>query len=97
MPEARRIYSANGTQANLKLAESANAALIGADVLVIVTEWSAFRSPDFAHIHATLKYPVLFDGRNMFDPEVVANAGLSYMAIGRPVRPVTQMHSPKQP
>jgi UDPglucose 6-dehydrogenase len=82
MPETQRIY---GERADLRLAESADAALVGADVLAIVTEWSAFRSPNFAHIRSTLKHPVLFDGRNMFKPNVVADAGLTYLAIGRPV------------
>ncbi len=81
MPEAERIY---GQRPDLQLLESADAALIGADVLVIITEWSLFRSPDFAKIRSELKYPVLFDGRNMFDPNIVTAAGLSYMAIGRP-------------
>jgi len=50
----------------------------------IVTEWTQFRSPDFTLIRAMLKHPVIFDGRNMFDPKVVTNAGLNYFSIGRP-------------
>jgi UDPglucose 6-dehydrogenase len=48
-----------------------------------VTEWSAFRSPDFDLIHRTLKAPVIFDGRNLYEPERVAARGFIYYAIGR--------------
>ncbi|KOR30509.1 UDP-glucose 6-dehydrogenase [Achromatium sp. WMS2] len=81
MTEATRIY---GQRPELKLCDSAQAALEGADVLVIVTEWSEFRSPDFGKIRATLRHPAIFDGRNMFDPKVVASTGLHYFTIGRP-------------
>jgi UDPglucose 6-dehydrogenase len=60
-------------------------ALEGADALAIVTEWKAFRSPDFARIKTALNEPVIFDGRNLYDPAVVSAAGLEYHAIGRPV------------
>jgi UDPglucose 6-dehydrogenase len=59
-------------------------ALAGADALVIVTEWKAFRSPDFERIRAALKQPVIFDGRNLFDPARLREAGFEYFAIGRP-------------
>jgi UDPglucose 6-dehydrogenase len=78
--EARRIY---GAREDLVLAPDALDALEGADALAIVTEWSEFRSPDFAAIRAKLKHPVLFDGRNIFDPDIVNAAGLSYVSIGR--------------
>jgi UDPglucose 6-dehydrogenase len=60
-------------------------ALEGADALAIVTEWKAFRSPDFARIKTALNDAVMFDGRNLYDPAVVSAAGLEYHAIGRPV------------
>ncbi|HTH08133.1 MAG TPA: UDP binding domain-containing protein, partial [Acidovorax sp.] len=63
----------------------ADAALVGADALVIVTEWKEFRSPDFAHLAATLKQPVVFDGRNLFEPETLRAAGLEHYPIGRAV------------
>ena len=66
------------------------AALEGADALAIVTEWKAFRSPDFARIKTTLAEPVIFDGRNLYDPAVVSAAGLEYHAIGRPVAKVSE-------
>ena len=54
-----------------------------ADALVIVTEWKEFRSPDFDRIKATLKSPVIFDGRNLYEPSLVQQAGLTYESIGR--------------
>jgi UDPglucose 6-dehydrogenase len=83
-PEAReethRVY---GERDDLVLCENAYQALDGADVLAIVTEWKAFRSPDFVRIRATLKEPAIFDGRNLYEPETVEEAGLAYYGIGR--------------
>ena len=83
-PEAReethRVY---GAREDLVLCDNAYDALNGADVLAIVTEWKAFRSPDFARILATLKEPAIFDGRNLYEPEAVEEAGLAYYGIGR--------------
>ena len=83
-PEAReethRVY---GDRDDLKLCDSAYQALNGADVLAIVTEWKAFRSPDFARIRASLGSPAIFDGRNLYDPKQVEEAGLAYYGIGR--------------
>ncbi|GAB2570975.1 UDP-glucose/GDP-mannose dehydrogenase family protein [Dyella jejuensis] len=78
--ETRRLY---GERKDLVLCDSAYQALDGADVLAIVTEWKAFRSPDFARIRAALKEPAIFDGRNLYRPEVVEEAGLAYYGIGR--------------
>ena len=78
--ETRRLY---GERAGLVLCEGAYQALEGADVLVIITEWKAFRSPDFARIRATLAEPAIFDGRNLYEPAVVEEAGLAYYGIGR--------------
>ena len=80
MEEARRIY---GERDDLVLAESPAAAMRGADALVVVTEWKAFWSPDFARIKAALGTPVLFDGRNIYDPLEVEAAGIAYYGIGR--------------
>jgi len=80
MPECRRIY---GERADLKLCASSAETLQGADALVIVTEWREFRSPDFDEIKAALRAPVIFDGRNLYDPAQMARAGFSYYAIGR--------------
>ena len=54
-----------------------------ADALVIMTEWKAFRSPDFDELKALLKEPVIFDGRNLYDPGFVKRFGLTYYEIGR--------------
>ena len=78
--EALRIY---GTRADLVLCEDASAALSGADALVIATEWKAFWSPDFAHICSVLRSPVIFDGRNIYEPSAVEAAGIAYYGIGR--------------
>jgi UDPglucose 6-dehydrogenase len=59
------------------------AALEGADVLAIVTEWQEFRSPDFAAIRERLKTPAIFDGRNLYDPAALTAMGLEYYPIGR--------------
>ena len=80
MNEARRLY---GERADFRLCEQPLAALENADALVIMTEWSLFRSPDFAAIRQLLKQPVLFDGRNLYDPDELREAGLIYYAIGR--------------
>jgi len=80
MPEARRIF---GDEPRVSFAESPMAALAGADALIIVTEWKEFRSPDFDAIKTALKHPVVFDGRNLYDPKIPREAGLEYLAIGR--------------
>ncbi|MGB0135030.1 UDP-glucose dehydrogenase family protein [Dokdonella sp.] len=78
--EVRRIY---GNRADLQLCDSQYAALDGADALVIVTEWKAFRSPDLGRICAALGHPVVFDGRNIFEPATIEAAGLAYYGVGR--------------
>jgi len=82
MPEAKKTMA---EIAGLSFADSPMAALQGADVLAIITEWKEFRSPDFAAIRAALKRPVIIDGRNLYDPAVVVAEGLEYHPIGRPV------------
>ncbi len=81
MHEAQRIY---GDDARIAYADSPMAALDGADALAIVTEWKEFRSPDFEAIKGKLKNPVVFDGRNLYEPAQPRAAGLEYFAIGRP-------------
>ncbi len=82
MPESRRVFE--GVK-GLEYASSPMHALDGADMLMIVTEWKEFRSPDFAQIRARLKEPVVFDGRNLYEPSDVLAAGLEYHPIGRRV------------
>jgi UDPglucose 6-dehydrogenase len=78
--EARRIFASEN---RLKIVDSALDALEGADALAIVTEWQEFRSPDFEAIKAKLKTPAIFDGRNLYDPQVVKSHGIEYYPIGR--------------
>jgi len=80
MHEARRIY---GDRPDLVLVEHPDDALKGADALVIITEWMVFRSPDFELIKSSLKEPVIFDGRNIYSPDMVEQMGISYYSIGR--------------
>ena len=82
MAEATRIY---GARPDLVLCETMEAALAGADGLAILTEWQEFRSPDFEAIRDALATPVIFDGRNLYDPSLVSRFGLTYYAIGRGV------------
>jgi UDPglucose 6-dehydrogenase len=70
-------------QSGVDFADSPMAALAEADALLIVTEWKEFRSPDFDSIKASLKSPVIFDGRNLYDPKWVRSMGFEYLAIGR--------------
>jgi UDPglucose 6-dehydrogenase len=81
MDEARRVFALESSQ--LEFAPTPNDALEGADALIIVTEWRHFRSPDFARMKQLLKQPVVFDGRNLFNPRTVRNAGIEYHPIGR--------------
>jgi len=80
MDETRRLYP---DEKGLTLCDSAQDALKGADVLAILTEWQEFRSPDFDTIKEELADPVIFDGRNLYDPGLLKTLGLSYYAIGR--------------
>ncbi|RTE65241.1 UDP-glucose/GDP-mannose dehydrogenase family protein [Amphritea opalescens] len=80
MEETQRIY---GSRPDLNLMGTKEAALNGADMLVICTEWQSFRAPDFDMIKQQLAEPVIFDGRNLYDPQRMADRGFSYYAIGR--------------
>lgn len=80
--EAKRVY---GNDARIQYADTPVAALQGADALAIVTEWKVFRSPDFSAIKGQLKTPVIFDGRNLYDPAVLKREGIEYYPIGRKV------------
>ncbi len=80
MEEAKRIYT---DKQGLTLVKSSEEAIIGADALVVVTEWKNFWSPDFEFIKNTLKDKVVFDGRNLYQPDAMKKMGLEYYAIGR--------------
>ena len=77
---ARRLL---GAPENLAYAPHAMAALAGADALIVVTEWNEFRSPDFEHMKSIMRQPVVFDGRNIYDPAVLRRHGFEYIGIGR--------------
>ena len=90
MGEAGRLYadrlgdgSGEPASAPLTLCASAAQALEGADALAIVTEWQEFRSPDFDLLRARLAQPVIFDGRNLYDPALMTRLGFTYYGIGR--------------
>ncbi|MGZ8161461.1 MAG: UDP-glucose dehydrogenase family protein [Methylobacter sp.] len=80
MDEAKRIY---GNKSGLTLVETAEDALRGANALIVVTEWKNFWSPDFDFIKNTLKDAVIFDGRNLYQPELLKKQGITYYGIGR--------------
>ena len=67
----------------LRLVEHQYEALVGADALVLVTEWKPFRHPDFTRMKADMKTAVVFDGRNQYDPKSLREAGFTYYGIGR--------------
>jgi UDPglucose 6-dehydrogenase len=81
MGEARHLYA---SEPRVQFADEALEAAGGADAVVIVTEWKAFRSPDFDELKRRLASPVIFDGRNLYEPAAVRAVGFEYFAIGRP-------------
>jgi UDPglucose 6-dehydrogenase len=90
MKEAKRVLALDFADTpdaltRIRFADSPTDALTDADALVIVTEWKAFRSPDFDQVRTLLKAPVIFDGRNLYEPQVMADAGFEYHGIGRSV------------
>ena len=80
MEEAQRIY---GARDDLTLAGTKEASLKNADALIIVTEWQSFRAPDFDLLARYLKQPLIFDGRNLFDPQRLSSRGFTYISVGR--------------
>ena len=80
MTESRRIF---GDEPRLRYTEKAMDALDGADALIIVTEWKEFRSADLDTIKQKLKAPLVFDGRNLYDPKFIRSQGIEYFPIGR--------------
>ena len=82
MTEAKRVM---GDNPKLTFADDMTSALLDADALLIATEWNSFREPDWETLKQTLKNPVVFDGRNIYSPDVVREQGFTYYSIGRPV------------
>ncbi|WP_151447384.1 UDP-glucose dehydrogenase family protein [Lacisediminimonas profundi] len=88
MDEAKRVLALDfdgkpDLLSRIRFSETPDDAAQDADALVIVTEWKAFRSPDFERLKRQLKAPVIFDGRNLFEPEVMSDSGIEYHGIGR--------------
>ncbi|MFW0757870.1 UDP-glucose dehydrogenase family protein [Pseudomonas sp. H11T01] len=80
MQETQRLYP---DQQNLSLMGTPESALVGADALIVCTEWQQFKAPDFKLIEERLKAPVIFDGRNLYDAERLARKGFKYFPMGR--------------
>ena len=79
MTVARGIFGSKSTYA-----ENSYTALKGADALAIVTEWNEFREPDFDRMKKLLRSPVIFDGRNLYNPDQIRAHGFTYLSMGRP-------------
>ncbi|SNS37562.1 UDPglucose 6-dehydrogenase [Noviherbaspirillum humi] len=91
MEEARRVLTLDFESRpellqRIRFVDTPVNALEAADALAIVTEWKTFRSPDFDRLKSMLRQPVVFDGRNLFEPEIMADAGFEYYGIGRSVK-----------
>ena len=83
MEETQRLYGAQLADGMLTMCANGDEAVQGADALAILTEWKEFRSPDFDGLKAALATPVVFDGRNLYDPGLMRRQGFTYYAIGR--------------
>ncbi|HEX9199541.1 MAG TPA: UDP-glucose/GDP-mannose dehydrogenase family protein, partial [Acidobacteriaceae bacterium] len=68
----------------LRYVEDAYAAAVDADALLVLTDWAEFATLDLERLHRVMRYPIVVDGRNMFDPKVMLNRGFTYISIGRP-------------
>jgi UDPglucose 6-dehydrogenase len=80
---AQRLFEGHGAADRLHFAHDAYEALQGADALLIATEWKEFRSPDFDRLREQLSEPLIFDGRNLYDPALMQRLGFAYFAVGR--------------
>jgi len=85
MPEARRVLAG---VSGLSFVDNQTDALRGSDALLIVTEWKEFKSPDIDAIKSLLKQPLVFDGRNLYEPALMKSAGITYLGIGRGLAPL---------
>ena len=77
-PTARRLFGGR-----IALCEKSYDALAGADALAVVTEWNEFREPDFVKMRSLMRSPIVFDGRNVYNPEQMRALGFTYFSIGR--------------
>jgi UDPglucose 6-dehydrogenase len=91
MDEARRVFK---NVPNLEFAQTQADALLECDALIIVTEWKEFKSPDFDAIKASLSKPVIFDGRNLYEPEFMKAMGIQYFGVGRGLSQASRSRGP---
>ncbi|HEY4973422.1 MAG TPA: nucleotide sugar dehydrogenase, partial [Steroidobacteraceae bacterium] len=91
--EARRLYAHAPHAERLLLCKDAYEAAQGAHALLIATEWKEFRSPDYDRLKTLLLQPLIFDGRNLYDPALMQRLGFEYFAIGRGRIPQTEPHA----
>jgi len=85
---AREILGTKG----VRYVDSAYAAAENSDALLILTEWEEFKSVDLARMRELLRYPIVIDGRNLFDPETMRGHGFMYLSVGRPDVPMKEMN-----
>ena len=90
--EARRLFAAHPMTQQLVFCKDAYEAAQGAHALLIATEWKEFRGADFERLKTLLKEPVIFDGRNLYEPALLERMGLYYVAVGRGRRPKAPVH-----
>ena len=91
MPRAQEVLPPSPT---FRYADSAYAAAENADALLILTDWQEFGELDLSLLHKSLRFPIVIDGRNMYDPQHMAQSGFSYLSIGRPaMNPMRERHS----
>jgi UDPglucose 6-dehydrogenase len=92
MPKAKALFSPQ----QVTFANSSYEAAAGCDALLILTEWNEFAELDLARIRGLLKYPIVVDGRNLYEPQQVADAGLVYYSIGRAAGVPTEIAAPAE-
>src|SRR5437899_11431554 len=89
---ARHVF-----RASVRLAESAYDAARDADARLILTEWEEFAALDLPRLRSDLKFPIVIDGRNLYDPEIMAANGFTYYSVGRPTASPEPLPSPLIP
>ena len=93
MASRRLSASARRSRSVLRCGDRNATLTVNRSALIVVTEWREFKSPDFEHIRSTLKQPVIFDGRNLFDPWLLQSLGIEYFGVGRGNAAVTKQQS----
>ena len=78
------VVLARSAGVDVRTGDGLDAALDGVDALAVVTDWNEYRHPDFARMHGAMRSPIVVDGRNLYDPRLMAQRGIEYHGIGRP-------------